>query len=124
MYIGWPNCGPSGTDYLQRATLKTGMSGLRGLGCGCGCGGGCGQRGLGQLPGGLFSSGWDISGWGIGEWAIVAVGAFALVSMFQSTGRGYRRARKTARRIGSYPRRRRAARAEQLREEAARLEAA
>ena len=119
MYIGWPNCGPSGTDYLQRSTLITGMSGLRGLECGCGCGGGCGQRGLGY-----FSTGWDLSGWGLAEWGTVLLGVFVVMSVFSTSKRGYRRASRTARRIRSYPQRRRRARAERLREEASRLEAA
>src|SRR5271170_1974021 len=60
--------------------------GMGRLGCGCGCSGGgdsCGGsasavNGLGQL----FASGTDISGWGVGEWGIVALGAFAVYSVF------------------------------------------
>lgn len=62
--------------------------GMGHLGCGCGCSGGdsCGGsasavNGLGQL----FSSGFDISGWGVGEWSVVALGAFAVYSVFFTT---------------------------------------
>lgn len=58
--------------------------GMGGVGCGCGgtCGG-CGghAHGMGQL----FASGFDISGWGIGEWSIVALGAYALISVVFTT---------------------------------------
>lgn len=54
-----------------------------GLG-GCGCGGTCGGCGNGHAHGmgQLFSSGLDLSGWGVGEWSIVAIGAYALYSVF------------------------------------------
>jgi hypothetical protein len=55
--------------------------GLGGCGCGGTCGG-CGGHDHGQGLGQLFSSGFDISGWGVGEWSIVAVGAYALYSIF------------------------------------------
>jgi hypothetical protein len=52
-----------------------------GLG-GCGCGGTCGGCGHSHGMGQLFASGTDISGWGVGEWSIVALGAFAVYSIF------------------------------------------
>lgn len=122
MYIGWPVCGKQGLN-----TISTGLSGYRGLGCGCGCNGNgnCGSRGLGQLStpfGTLFSSGWDISGWGWGEAVVVLLGLYVLMSVFQTTSRGARRASRTYRRIATRGERKRKEKAEELRRQARFLE--
>lgn len=86
--------------------------GLGHLGCGCGgtCGGcgGSGAQGMGQL----FSSGLDLSGWGIGEWAIVAVGAYALYSIFFTSKAAVSTVSASRRRRASKARRKAALQAE------------
>ncbi len=118
MYINWPICGQS-----NPTVPNPGLSGYRGMGCGCGCGGGCGQRGLG-----LFDTGMDITGWGWGEWLTIALGVYVVFSVFSTSQREYGKAKRTVRRIKTYPQRRRAAKraaqAEELRSRAAALEAA
>jgi hypothetical protein len=87
-----------------------------GLG-GCGCGGTCGgcgghdhmqPMGMGQL----FSSGFDISGWGVGEWSIVAVGAYALYSVFFTSKTAVSSVSSASRRRASKARRKAALQAE------------
>ena len=64
---------------------------MQGMGCGCsGLGCSC-SSGLG-----LFDSGMDFSAWGIPEWSIVAVGAYALLSLVGDTKRGARRVKAVA----------------------------
>lgn len=83
--------------------------GLGHLGCGCGCGGGAGcSQGMGQL----FSSGLDLSGWGVGEWAIVAVGAYALYSIFFTSKQAVSSVSASRRRSASKARRKAALQAE------------
>jgi hypothetical protein len=85
--------------------------GMGKLGCGCGgaCGG-CGDHahGMGQL----FSSGLDLSGWGVGEWGIVAIGAFALYSVFFTSRAAASTVSAASRRRASKARRKAALQAE------------
>ena len=73
------------------------MGTTTGMGCGC-AGLGCSCSQSGGL--GLFDSGMDFSAWGIPEWSIVAVGAYALLSLVGDTKRGARRVKAVA--IGGY----------------------
>lgn len=92
-YIGWPICGKGmGLAAYQPRIAGYGWP-RRGLGCGCGCGGRC-QQGLGY-----FDTGWDISGWGAAEWGTVLVFAYMVISTFTTTQRGYRRARRSYKRM-------------------------
>lgn len=106
-YIRWPMCGGP-----QAAAVTRQFVGLSGCGGKCGCGGRC-QQGLGY-----FDSGWDVSGWGWMEWGTVLVIGYMLMSTFQTSKRGYKRAAST---VKGYRRRSRAARRARLERE---LEAA
>jgi hypothetical protein len=84
--------------------------GLAGLGC-PGCGGTCGERdgmnGLTMDGTGLFGTGifgdsapmTSPSTWGPWEWGVVAIGAFAVLSMLDTTRRGARHVSERGRRI-------------------------
>lgn len=93
--------------------------------CGGKCGGGV--SGLGSSDGlfgtGLFASGFDLSGWNWAEWLTVVLGAYAVYSMVSTTKRGARAVSSKARYIAGAGKRRRRARAAQLRREANELEA-
>jgi hypothetical protein len=98
MYLQTVNPSPDfGTALVQRTMMKPRRGGV-----GCAC--------SGALPGlnglGLFDSGTDISGWGPMEWAVVALGGFALFSMFSTTKRGVSGARKSIKARSSRKRRR------------------
>lgn len=75
---------------------NVGMSGYglgrysSGLGCagGCGCGGGCGSPSP-RWGMGIFDS-TDFTTWGWQEWGIIAIGAYALFSMFSTSRRAQR----------------------------------
>jgi len=73
-------------------------------GCGCGCGGKCGM--------GLFEAGMDFTSWGWPEWTVALIGGYALISMWQTTGRAARTIRaipgeRRKARAAAYRRRRR-----------------
>ena len=55
--------------------------------------------GTGLLGTGLFVGGFDPTTWGVGEYAVLAVGAFALYSMFDTGRRGARRIGARAKKI-------------------------
>jgi len=69
-----------------------GQAGVRGLGCLCGTGPcSCGMSGLFGTS--LFESS-SPADWGVGEWASIVVGGFVLFSVFDTTKRGTRAARR------------------------------
>jgi hypothetical protein len=81
-------------------------AGLSGLGC-PDCGGKCGMNGLTMDGTGLFGTGifgtgvtyTDPSTWGAWEWGTVAIGAFAILSMFDTSRRATSHVRERGRRI-------------------------
>jgi hypothetical protein len=84
-----------------------------GLGCAGGCNGTCaGCAGHAHGMGQLFSSGLDLSGWGYGEWGIVALGAFALYSVFFTSKAAVSTVSKASRSRASRARRKAALQAE------------
>jgi len=101
---------------------SSGVRIIPGLGCGMGC------MGLGQDGGGLFGTGLfessDFSTWGIGEYAVIALGLFAVLSMFSTGKRAASSVSKKVRKISRIPAQRRQARAAKPRAEAAQLEVA
>lgn len=65
------------------ALTPAGQAGIRGMGCGC-----AGVQGCGCAGGmGIFESGMDVSQWGVPEFAIAALGAYVLISVFDTTRR-------------------------------------
>lgn len=87
----------------------------RGLGCGPGCGcGSCQSRGMG-----LFDS-MSPTSWGWSEWILVAIGLYAIGSLFFQTRRGVRTVRRT---VKGRKRRKTAARVKKLQAEIDRLQA-
>lgn len=67
--------------------------------CCCQQGLGAFMDGTGLLGTGLFVGGFDPTTWGVGEYAVLAVGAFALYSMFDTGRRGARRIGARAKKI-------------------------
>ena len=104
---GLPLYAPGGIgEYLPAGpVIYPQFIAANGLGCGgkqdCGCGGmgALTMDGTGFLGTGLFSGGFDLSTWGIGEYGVLALGAFTLYSLMQTTKQTYGRVRKSARRL-------------------------
>lgn len=96
--------GGCGTDLAPSPIAEPG--GLSGLGC-PDCGGTCGMSGLtmdgsGLLGTGIFGTGVTISDpstWGVGEWGALMVGAFALLSMFDTSRRAVRATSRKSRAV-------------------------
>lgn len=72
-----PMVGPLALPAAAPAAVRSRL----GLGCGC-------AEGLG-----MFDGGFNVSSWGWQEWGVIALGAYALVSMVFTTGRGVSRVR-------------------------------
>ena len=69
-----------GTVLVQRIPWTAAQeSQMAGMGC-ASCGGCCQQKGMG-----LFDAGFDFSQWNWTEWALVALGAYVVVSMINDT---------------------------------------
>jgi hypothetical protein len=68
-------------------------------GCCNGSGLGALMDGTGLMGTGLFVGGMDPSTWGAGEYVVLAIGAFALYSMLETSKRGARRVGARAKKI-------------------------
>jgi hypothetical protein len=89
---------------------------------GCGGMGALTMDGTGLFGTGLFASGLDLNSWGPGEIIGALFGMFVLYSVFSTTSRGVSKVTGRVRKISKAGENRRKKRAEQLREEARKLE--